>query len=214
MILLLGGAEVLRLRPVRAGGPLILESPGVAFTWGGSPPAASITPDTGSLGILDPTTALNNLLIAAAAWEDIPSSSTTLPNAGPDSVIGPEGPGDFAMSYFMDFSCESGISPIIFDSEDTDSNGSGDILDELGLDSSILGIATPTCVSGSTIMAGFVILNGPTVRADDPTGENFRGVMTHELGHFLNFGHSVVNGQAGFFCGSDAEFPDGTPLLP
>jgi len=38
--------------------------------------------------------------------------------------------------------------------------------------------------------------------------------MTHELGHFLNFGHSVVNGQAIFSGGSDLEFPDGTPLLP
>jgi len=82
VILLLGYGGVLQLRPLRAGGPLILESPGVAFKWGGSPPAASITLDTGALGILDATTALSNLLAAAAAWEDILSSSITLPNTG------------------------------------------------------------------------------------------------------------------------------------
>jgi len=223
VFLLLGYGRVLQLRPLQAGGPLVVVSPGVAATWGGSPPAASITPDTGSLGILDPTTALNNLLIAAAAWEDIPSSSITLPNAGPDSVMGPEGPGDFATVNYMNFlssPCDSpvpGISPMIFDSEDEDANGNGDIFDEMGLDSSVLGIAGPECGSGSTILEGHAIFNGPAIDPNDTTGENFRGVMTHELGHFLNFEHSVVNGQAFLallFGGSDALFPDGTPLAP
>jgi len=223
VVLLLGYGGVLQLRPARAGGPLFLQSPGVAYTWGGSPPAASITPDTGSLGILDPATALSNLLAAAAAWEDIPSSSITLPNAGPDNTItGPEGPGDFAVTNFMNFtdlSCESltGISPMIFDSEDADANGNGDIFDELGIDSSVLGFATPRCISGTDILEGVAVFNGPTVDPNDTTGENFRGVMTHELGHFLNFGHSVVNGQALialFLGGSDALSPDGTPLAP
>ena len=41
VILLLGYGGVLQLRPVRAGGPNDLESPGVAYTWGGSPPTAA-----------------------------------------------------------------------------------------------------------------------------------------------------------------------------
>ena len=209
----------MQLEPVRAGGPLNVASPGTAFTWGGSPPTAAITPDTGALGILDANTALSNLLAAAAAWENIPSSSITLPNTGPEnSIMGPEGNGDFAVSNYMEFmGCNSslpGMSPMIFDNEDKDSNGNGDIFDELGLSASILGFAGPDCNMGSTLTEGFAIFNGPAVRADDPTGENFRGVMTHELGHFLNLDHSVVNGQALFFMGSDSLFPDGTPLVP
>ena len=216
MTLLLGGAGALPLESVRAGGPIILISPGMPYTWGGNPPTAAITVDTGGLGILNATTALSNLQAAAAAWEDIPSSSITLPNAGPDnSITGPEGPGDFAViniTKFFDCDSPTGIHPIIFDNEDTDSNGNGDIFDAMGLSVGIVGFAGPDCVSPTAIVEGSAVFNGPAVRADDPTGENFRGVMTHELGHFLNFGHSVVNGQA--LLAGDSQFPDGTPLLP
>ena len=197
-----------------------LQSPGVAYTWGGSPPEAPITVDTGALGILDAATALSNLLAAAAAWENIPSSSITLPNAGPEnSITGPEGAGDFAVSNFMDFvqRCNAslpGMNPVIFDNEDTNSNGNGDIFDALSFSSSVLGFAGPDRVSPTAIVEGSAVFNGPSVNASDVTGENFRGVMTHELGHFLNFDHSVVNGQAIFVMGSDSLSPDGTPLLP
>ncbi len=220
LILLLGGAGVLPIERVQAGGPIHLISPGVAYVWGGSPPAAPITPDTGALGILDAATALSNLLAAAAAWEDIPSSSITLPNAGAEnSITGPEGSGAYEVTKIMDFiqRCNSSlpfINPMIFENEDTDSNGNGDIFDALGLSSGVLGFAGPDCISATTILEGSAVFNGPAVRADDPTGVNFRGVMTHELGHFLNLAHSVVNGQALFFGGSDSLFPDGTPLVP
>ena len=104
VILLLGGSGVLQLQPVQAGGPIFLLSPGVAGAWGGNPPTAAITVDTGALGILDANLARTNLLAAAGAWEAIPSSSITLPDAGPDnSITGPEGLGDFAVSNFMDY---------------------------------------------------------------------------------------------------------------
>ena len=128
--------------------------------------------------------------------------------------MGPEGPGDFAVSNFMNFvgspCAVPGISPMIFDNEDTDANGNGDIFDALGIDSTTLAIATTECVLGATVVEGYAIFNGPAVVASDIT----RSTMTHELGHFLNFGHSVVNGQAFLFGGSDALFPDGSPLLP
>ncbi|MCH7805294.1 MAG: hypothetical protein IH937_14590, partial [Acidobacteria bacterium] len=218
LILLLGGAGVLQLQPVRAGGPTIVVS-GAAAIWDGNPATAAITPDTGALGILDANTARVNLLAAAAAWEAIPSSSITLPDTGPDnSITGPEGVGDFAVSNFMNYVGSCGpfgnpqISPMIFDNEDDDSNGNGDIFDALGFSSGVVGLAAAECRFGSTIVEGYAIFNGPAVRADDPTGENFRGVMTHELGHFLNFGHSVVNGHA--LLAGDSQFPDGTPLVP
>ncbi len=221
LILLLGGAGVLQLRPVQAGGPIFLLSPGVPGAWGGNPPTAAVTPDTGGLGILDANTARTNLLAAAAAWTAIPSSSITLPDAGPDlSITGPEGQGDFAVSNYMTYIQSCGpvgnpqISPMIFDNEDNDSNGNGDILDDLGFSSGVLGVAAAECVVGSEVVEGYGIFNGPAVNASDVTGVNYRGVMTHELGHFLNLAHSVVNGQALFFGGSDSLFPDGTPLTP
>ena len=221
MILLLGWAGILQLRSVWAGGPTFLVSPGVAFTWGGSPPAAPMTLDTGALGILDATTARSNLLIGAGGWGGIASSSITLPDAGPDnSITGPEGLGDFAVANFMTYVQSCGpvgnpqISPMIFDNEDTDSNGNGDIFDALGLSSSVLAVAAAECGVGSTLVEGYTIFNGPAVPSTDTTGARYRGVMTHELGHFLNFAHSVVNGQAIFFSGSDSLFPDDTPLSP
>ena len=196
-------------------------SPGVAFTWGGVPPAAPMTIDTGALGILDATLARSNLLIAAGAWQAIASSSITLPAAGMDtSITGPEGTGDFAVSNYIDYIGSCGpigspqISPMIFDNEDTDSNGNGDIFDDMGLSSGVLAVAAAECGVGSTLVEGYTIFNGPAVPLTDTTGARYRGVMTHELGHYLNFAHSVVNGQAIFFSGSDSLFPDGTPLLP
>ena len=103
---------------------------------------------------------------------------------------------------------------MIFDNEDTDSNGNGDIFDDMGLSSSVLAVAAAECGVGSTLVEGYTIFNGPAVPLTDTTGARYRGVMTHELGHFLNFAHSVVNGQAIFFSGSDSLFPDGTPLTP
>jgi hypothetical protein len=221
LILLLGGAGVLQLQPVQAGGPIFLFSPGVAGAWGGNPPIASITVDTGGLGILDATAANFNLLQAALEWENIPSSSIRMVNAGPDnSITGPEGLGDFAVSNFMNYVQSCGpvgnpqISPMIFDNEDNDSNGNGDILDALGFSSGTLGVGAAECIVGSEVVEGYAIFNGPAVHASDLTGANYRGVMTHELGHFLNLAHSVVNGQALFFGGSDSLFPDGTPLVP
>jgi hypothetical protein len=104
---------------------------------------------------------------------------------------------------------------MIFDNEDADSNGNGDIFDALGLSSGVLGVAAAECILNTgEVVEGYAIFNGPAINAGDVTGENFRGVMTHELGHFLNFAHSVVNGQALFFGGSDSLFPDGTALVP
>ena len=103
---------------------------------------------------------------------------------------------------------------MIFDNEDTDANGNGDIFDDMGLSSSVLAVVAAECGVGSTLVEGYTIFNGPAVPLTDTTGARYRGVMTHALGHYLNFAHSVVNGQALFFSGSDSLFPDGTPLTP
>ena len=204
-------------RGLQAGGPLGLHSPGIPFRWMGDPPTALIHPDAGSLGSLDAGIALSNLQAAAENWEAVPSSSLRFQNGGfIESIQGPEGAGDFAGSNIFDFLGvdNGGVTPIVFDSEDVDQNGNGDIFDALGLSFGVLGIASPEFVNGTRITEGFVLLNGPTVDPDDGEGLSFRGVITHELGHLINLAHSVVNGQAVFFGGSDALTPDGALLFP
>ena len=201
---------------LQAGGPLLLRSPGLPFQWMGDPPTAVIHPDAGSLGSLAPGTALTTLLAAAENWEAIGSSSLRIQSGGEvGSIQGPEGAGDFAVSNVFDFLGvdNGGVTPIVFDSEDVDQNGNGDIFDALGLGFGILGIGFPEFAEGSRFTEGMVILNGPSVDPDDVDGLAFRGIITHELGHLINLAHSVVNGQAFFFGGSDAVTPDGIPMM-
>ncbi|MEJ2146747.1 MAG: hypothetical protein P8020_16580 [Acidobacteriota bacterium] len=200
-----------------AGGPLFVDADGVPFRWGGEPVVVRIYPDAGGLGPMDSETALAALLFAAEQWSEVPSASITLQNAGfVEAVVGPEGAGDFSAETAFDFIGinNGGVTPIIFDNEDADDNGNGDLFDLLGLSGGVLGISFPEFANGTTITEGVALFNGAAVDPADTSGEAFRGVMTHELGHLLGLAHSVVNGQALFFGGTDAETPDGQPLLP
>ncbi len=200
---------------LQAGGPLLLESDGAAYRWGGTPPTVVFYPDAGSLGHLLPETALANLLTAAQSWTDVPSASVVMQNGGiVGSIEGPEGPGDFAVENYFSFlfANNGGVTPIIFDSQDEDGNGNGDIFDDLGLPAGVLGIATPEFADGNSITEGWVLLNGSEVDPGDLDGASFRGIIAHELGHLLNLAHTLVNGQAIFFAGSDAVFPDGSAM--
>ncbi|MEJ2147676.1 MAG: hypothetical protein P8020_21365 [Acidobacteriota bacterium] len=175
-----------------------------------------IYPDSGGLGPIRPEAAQAALLYSADQWSAIPSASIVLQDAGfVESVAGPEGPGDFTAQNIFDFIGvnNGGVSPIVFDNQDDDQNGNGDIFDLLGLDSGVLGVSFLDFAEDTTITEGVVIFNGATVDPADTEGESFSGVFTHELGHLLNLGHTVVNGQALFFGGSDAMTPDGQPML-
>ena len=201
---------------LQAGGPLVLHSPGIPIQWMGDPPTALIHPDAGSLGSLDAETALTILLAAAENWEAVGSSSLRIQNGGVvGSIQGPDGAGDFAVSNVFDFVGidNGGVTPIVFDSEDFDQHGNGDIFDALGLGFGVLGIDFPEFVDGTRITEGMVILNGAWVDPDDVDGLAFQGVITHEFGHMINLAHSVVNGQARLFGGSDAMTPDGVPII-
>ncbi|HSR51301.1 MAG TPA: hypothetical protein VLV83_10770 [Acidobacteriota bacterium] len=209
--------------PSFAGGPLLLREPGVPYRWAGNPPTVAVFPDTGSLGPLSPELAASNLSEALAAWQEVATASILLSNQGPaNSALGPEGMGDYAAANVLSFLGvdNSGVTPIIFDSEDSDNNGNGDIFDLLGLPSGVLGVAAPEFVEDGEIVEGFVLLNGASVDEDDVTGEFFRGVIVHELGHLLNLAHSVVNGSALFFGPGPfspyhtpaSMLPDGTTL--
>jgi len=59
----------------------------------------------------------------------------------------------------------------------------------------VLGIAFPEWADeNGVITEATALLNGHLVNANDPNGENFAGVFTHEFGHAINLSHAQVNG--------------------
>lgn len=80
----------------------------------------------------------------------------------------------------------------------------GDILsDYFGVGSGVLGIAYPEWADETTgeITEATAILNGWAVWENDPNGDQFAGVFTHEFGHAINLSHSQVNGDV-FYANS------------
>jgi hypothetical protein len=94
----------------------------------------------------------------------------------------------------------------------------GSILEEVfGISKyEVLGIALPEFAEDTdgdgyedTITEAFALMNGWAVGANDPKGQRFTGVMTHEFGHAFNLSHSQVNGPMAFFSypGPGEQFP-------
>lgn len=80
----------------------------------------------------------------------------------------------------------------------------------------VLGIAFPEIAEDTdgdgyedTIVEASAVLNGWAVSADDPKGNRFAGVFTHEFGHAFNLSHSQVNGPMASFS-----YPGPTELFP
>ena len=70
----------------------------------------------------------------------------------------------------------------------------------------VLGIAFPEWSEdrdgdgyAETITEATILLNGYAVNVNDPQGNQFAGVATHEIGHAFNLSHSQVNGQMAYF---------------
>ncbi len=64
---------------------------------------------------------------------------------------------------------------------------------------SVLGIAFPEWSDGNGhIIEATAVMNGWGVHVDDPQGNAFAGVFSHEFGHALNLSHSQVNGPMAY----------------
>jgi uncharacterized membrane protein len=172
-------------------------------TWpGGQVPVYT---DLGPLGVLTNTRANQMVAFASSQWSAVPTSSFRSTVAGDFSVLGL---GDIN---------SSGIEAVI----GTDNFGGIDVIydSDGSIMANFFGV-TPTGVLGITniesvavdgpeILEAWIVLSGPGIHQNDPSGKGFQGVVTHEMGHALNLGHSQVNGAVENFQLLDAPNPPG-----
>ncbi len=185
-----------------AGGPLVVKTDGTPLKWSTTNPVP-FSPDGGNLGLWDNATAVTNVLEAFNDWgPDISTSALTFSNAGP--IPGDGNVNTVAEFNALDGNCADGISPVIFDAD-------GSLFSALGLPTNIIAFAGPECYipATGTITQSFAAFNGKWFDGNSANGEltlsEFKGVLVHEFGHWLNLDHSQVNGQ--YFLGdSDPGF--------
>ncbi|MFQ5674600.1 MAG: T9SS type A sorting domain-containing protein [bacterium] len=178
---------------MRAGGFSALTSGGIPFRWDATMPVP-YNPDLGMLGILTNSEAISLVNENFKLWGtgNIPTSSLSFVNAGSltkDIVTA----ADFAE---VDGKADN-LSPVVFDVD-------GSLFEALGTDA--LAFAGIQIVSGSRVVEGIAVFNGVWINGDQSDGmettvESYAGTIAHEFGHFLNLGHSQVNGH--FFLGDD-----------
>jgi len=187
--------------PAFAGGPLANCQSGVPFLWPNGGQNIEYNVDQGNLGPLTGAQGKQVVGDSFQVWEDIPSSTLSY-------LEGPMLAVDIDITNFgpiFNPPAPNGLSEIVFD--DT-----GAIFNLLfGPGSGVLGFAGPDFGDPSTceLLEGSAFLNGPAftdlVAAAD--------IIVHELGHFNNFAHSVVNGQI-FIGDTSGPTPDNTFGFP
>ncbi len=185
-----------------AGGPRAVNENGDPLAW-------DITSDivynfdTGPLGMMSNAEARTFVNSAFQEWEDVNAPMVPFGPPGPDL------PGDINCLMSPDTNTNhwrlywrkeaDGRSPIIFDDD-------GSIIDDMfgiGARFDILGIAAldTQIVNGPTISGASMVINGafwdglgePNSPEDSLNETAFKAVVVHEVGHFLNLDHSVLN---------------------
>jgi hypothetical protein len=176
-----------------AGGPLGVAYTGQPYRWDlGSP--IPVNPDRGRLGKYGNAEAIDQLIVPALArWAAVPTARVNWKNAGALSR-------DIQSVEDLAWALDAGYNPIVFDQD-------GKIFLELGYPTqSVIGLGGFMLPRGETIVQGYFIINGAWVDGDIANGEMSAEEMinacAHEIGHFLNLGHSQVNGHM-FFGNED-----------
>jgi hypothetical protein len=148
--------------------------------------------DLGSLGIL--TNAQANGLVANAAsqWSSVPTSSFRSVVAGDFSAIGLGDVNSYNIASVIGSFNGGGIH-VVYD------NDGAILANYFGVPpTAVLGITDIEWVANGSpeVLEAWMVLSGPGVRAEDPSGIGFAGVVTHEMGHALNLAHTQANGAA------------------
>jgi hypothetical protein len=193
--------------PILAADALFICQSGVPFAYPTGGANILWNPDLGELGPLTNAQAVAAVDAAFDSWENVSTSSATFLQGSfvaTDIDVGNFGP---IYNGLLD-----GESPIVFDED-------GSIFTTLfGPGSGILGFAGPEFGNVTTceLLEGSAWLNGPEF-VDLIVAED---IMVHEFGHYVNLGHTELNGQLAIFSeGGDDSGPSpdnatfGTTLL-
>ncbi len=187
--------------PTYGGGARVVDGLGAPMLWSTAAPVA-YNPDRGPLGTLTNAQADSLLADAFELWDAVPLAAIAFA-AGPKlpldvdaSGLPSENPAHWAHFWRVP---GDGLSPIVYDADGSivdDMFGVGARFDILGA----AGLDDPISVGG-TITGASIVVNGaffdgagPPASPDDlPSLEAFTAIMVHEIGHFANLDHSVVN---------------------
>lgn len=184
--------------PALAGGPLIVQAPGVPYAY--APGTVDVYTDLGGCGLLTNAQADGLTANGFAEWSAVPTAYFSAAVAGDFSAIGLPDIIDTNAGTVVGTFNGGGIHVVYDDTGDIFTNF-------FGAPPGVLGIASPDFASGSTLTESWAFINGTTVDPGDTGGNSFAGVFTHEFGHSINMAHTQVNGATIFF--GDASGPDG-----
>ncbi len=176
---------------------------GIPMKWDVTSPI-SYNPDRGKLGSLENTAAQTLLGQAFDVWQNVPTADISFaPGSNLPGDISAAGTPATNPNHWDHFWRRDGdgLSPIIFDED-------GSIIDDMfgdGARFEVLGVSaldTPISLSG-TITEASILINGafhdgdglPSSPPDSVSLTAFKAIMVHEVGHFVNLDHSVVNGE-------------------
>ena len=163
--------------------------------------------DLGSLGVLSNARAGEEVSFAVNQWSIVPTSSFRAVVAG-----------DFSARSLGDIDATTVESVLgVFNGGGIDiiyDNDGSIMTNFFGLPpTGVLGITNIDYIGVGTpeIAEAWIVLSGPGIYANDPDGIGFQGVITHELGHALNLGHSQANGAVWNPSVYDSPQPEGCP---
>jgi hypothetical protein len=188
--------------PASAGGPLDIRSDGAIYKWDVSSGPIHYRVDGGPLAlnggtvVVDHTAGVNRVEAMFAAWHGVSTTALEFQDDGGLQSFGALTDGDVntldELSAVLQSCANSTQSPVIFDA-------GGGMLKSLGLPPDIIGVAGPCSESNDLITSGFVFMNGAfqdgvnTSTNEELTAAQFDEAIIHEIGHFLDLGHSQVN---------------------